>query len=467
VTGQLAAADGTKLDARATLPMKLDPASLTPLIVKDGPLRATLKGEGRLERWAAVLPLGEDRISGRYAVDLSVGGTLAAPDPRGQVAISDGRYVNFAAGTELSDLAIEIAGNGKRFVLSRLAAKDGAKGTLDGNGSLDLGASGPTFDVTTRFSHFTFTRRDDLTASGDAEMHLAGTPAAGKLSGRARIDRAEIRIPERLPPSIPRLPVVEIDGRSGEVLSKPEPPKSSAPIALDLNVDIPARAFVRGRGLDSEWRGDVRIAGTSDAPQVTGKLETVRGDLSLLGKRFTLSDSTITFIGGERIDPQLAITAEHRAAEIVAQAVIGGTASDPSIKLTSQPEMPQDEVLSRVLFGRSAGEMTAAQGLQLAQAAASLAGGGPGILDRVRSATGLDRLDISSNGSGAPGGGASGTTATAGKYVSDRVFVGVEKGTTSETTRSKVEVEILPNVSVESSYGASSAGVGVNWKWDY
>jgi translocation and assembly module TamB len=408
--------------------------------------------------------MGEDRIAGRYAIDLTVAGTPAAPELRGRMAIQDGHYVNFAAGTEIANLAATVNGEGRRFSLSSLTATDGGKGTLSGSGSVDLSAGAPAFDLGMRFAGFALTRRDDMTAIGDGELRFAGTAEAAKLSGRVHIDRAEIRVPDRLPPSIPRLPVVEIDSRSGEVLSKPEQAASGSAIALDLNVEIPARASVRGRGLDSEWRGALQIAGTTNTPLITGKLETVRGDFSLLGKRFTLIDSAITFIGGERIDPQLGITAEYRSAGIVAQTVISGTASDPTIKLTSQPEMPQDEVLARVLFGRSVGDMTPAQGLELAQAAASLTSGGPGLLDRVRMATGLDRLDISST----PGAsGTAETTATAGKYISDRVFLGVEQGTKSETTRSKVEVEVTPNVTVDTSVGAGAAGVGMNWKWDY
>ncbi|HEX2115019.1 MAG TPA: translocation/assembly module TamB domain-containing protein [Alphaproteobacteria bacterium] len=465
-TGQIAAPDGTKLDLSGTLPLKLDPVGLMPLLVRDGALRVAAKGDGRLEPWAALLPLGEDRLGGRYSINLAIGGTPAAPEPSGRLTIRDGHYVNFAAGTEIRNLAGEVAGEGGHFALRGLTASDGAKGSLNGSGSLDLAGGETKFEVVARFGNFGFMRRDDVTATGDGEFRFTGTTDAATLSGRLRVDRAEIRIPERLPPTIPRLPVVEIDSRSGEVLSKPDQASGGSAIALALDVEIPARAFVRGRGLDSEWRGAMRVAGTTAKPILTGKLETVRGDFSLLGKRFRLSDSTITFVGGERIDPQLAITAEHRAAAIIAQAVISGTASNPTLKLTSQPQMPDDEVLSRVLFGRSVGEMTPAQGLELAQAAATLAGGGPGILDRLRTATGLDRLDISS---GAPGGAGdpSGTTATAGKYVSDRVFLGVEQGMKSDSTRSKVEVEITPNVTVESSLGSASAGVGVNWKWDY
>ena len=469
ITGQVAAAGGTKVDLRGSVPVKLDAATMTPVLIQDGSLRATLKGDGRLEQLVALLPLGEDRISGRYSIDVAVAGTPARPEPHGSLTIGDGRYVNFAAGTEVSNLAAEISGDGSHFVLNRLTGNDGARGTLEGKGTLDLGASGPVFDIAARFTNFGFTRRDDVTASGDGELNFTGAIDSAKLSGQLRVARAEIRIPDRLPPSIPDLPVIRIDSRSGEVLSKPEQTTGSAPAAIALAVDvtIPGRTFVRGQGLDSEWRGALKVGGTTKAPQLTGQLEIVRGDFSLLGKRFSLTDSAINFVGGEKIDPQLAITAEYQATTILAQVVVSGTASAPSIRLTSQPEVPQDEVLARVLFGRSASDITPAQGLELAQAAASLAGGGPGIIDRVRTATGLDRLDISSNGTAASSGEPAGTTITAGKYVSDRVFVGVEQGMKGDTTRPKVEVEITPNVTVDSSVGASSAGVGVNWRWDY
>ena len=462
---QLAASGGAKLDVNASVPLRLDVASLTPAIVKEGALRVAAKGDGRLEPWTAILPMGEDRIGGRYSLDLAVVGTPAAPEPRGRLVVQEGSYVNFAAGTQIRDLAATIEANGRRFTLSTLTATDGAQGTLSGRGSVDLAAGAPAFDIATQFANFAALRQDDMTATADGEIKFAGTSETAKLSGHVRIDRAEIRVPDRLPPSIPHLQVVEVDSRTGEVLSKPEQTASSASmIALAVDVEIPARTFVRGRGLDSEWRGALHVGGTTSTPVITGKLETVRGNFSLLGKRFVLTDSAITFIGGERIDPQLGITAEYKSAGIVAQTVIGGTASDPSIKLTSQPEMPQDEILARVLFGRSVGEMTPGQGLELAQAAASLASGGPGLLDRFRMATGLDRLDISST----PGAsGTAETTATAGKYISDGVFVGVEQGTKQETTRSKVEVEVMPNVTVDTSLGAGAAGVGVNWKWDY
>lgn len=116
-----------------------------------------------------------------------------------------------------------------------------------------------------------------------------------------------------------------------------------------------------------------------------------------------------------------------------------------------------------MLFSREAGQLTAAQGLQLAQAAAALAGGGPGVFDRLRGTFGLDRLDVGS-GSGTQ----ANPTLSAGKYISDGVFVGVDQSLSGES-RARVEVEVLPNITVETEVGnrGGGAGIGLNWRMDY
>ena len=101
-------------------------------------------------------------------------------------------------------------------------------------------------------------------------------------------------------------------------------------------------------------------------------------------------------MGGTAIDPVLDIAAEVATADITAQAVLHGPVSAPKLTLTSSPAVPQDEILARVLFGRGLGQITAGEGLQVAAAAANLAGGGFDVLDKVRGGLGLDRLGFGS-----------------------------------------------------------------------
>jgi autotransporter translocation and assembly factor TamB len=218
----------------------------------------------------------------------------------------------------------------------------------------------------------------------------------------------------------------------------------------------------------------VTVTGTTIEPIIVGRLESVRGTFALLGKSFQLTQSVIGLDGGQKVDPTLDIQAQATASGLTAIVQIGGTASAPTLKLTSDPPLPQDEVLAQLLFGKGVGQITPAQGVQLAAAAASLASGGPGILDRLRGKLGLDRLDIGSaqNGTNATSGSSSqgglgNTTVSAGKYVTEGVYVGVDQSVSGQS-RAKVEVEVTPHISVETDVGGQNgSGVGVNWKLDY
>ena len=71
----------------------------------------------------------------------------------------------------------------------------------------------------------------------------------------------------------------------------------------------------------------------------------------------------------KKLDPSLDFTAQTKAAEVTAVVHITGLADAPQIELTSTPELPQDEILARLLFGEPAAQLTA---LQLVQTGAAL-----------------------------------------------------------------------------------------------
>jgi translocation and assembly module TamB len=482
--GRIAGPKDEAIGFTGSAPVELTPGALAVRLPPDGAIDFRLEGAGQLADIEELLPLGEDRVAGKFSLDVNVAGTVAQPRAGGALRIGKGRYESMAAGTILDDVALEIVGDRERFVVRNFHATDGEGGQMSARGSVDLAATpGPAVDAAIDIAHFHVLRRDEAAITAGGEMRVSGPLTALHIASRLRVERGELRPPDRLPPSVANLDVIEINSVTGQRAPTPSPkPAESAPMlpaTLDIVVELPGQVFVRGRGLDSEWRGKITVSGTSAAPIVVGALEVVRGNFALLGKDFKLTSGTIRFNGGSKIDPTLDIVAEATTADITGTVRIGGTASAPTLKLGSVPELPQDEVLSRILFGKSAGQISAAQGVQLAAAASSLAGGGGGLLDKVRSTLGLDRFDFgaggtSSNAAGNASGnsasqsGLSGATVSAGKYVAEGVYVGVDQGASTGTSRGKVEIEIAPHVSVETDVGATGGnGLGLNWKMDY
>ena len=315
------------------------------------------------------------------------------------------------------------------------------------------------------FADATLVRRDEVTLAAGGDLALRGTLAAASLTGKIETTRIEARLDESLPPSVVDLDVV--DARAAAMDGGvPAPPEQPASLTLDLNITVPGQAFVRGRGLDSEWRGTLHVAGDAAAPTIEGTMSFVRGQFDFAGKRFALDDSTLVFDGTPKPDPLLNIRAAHAADDVTALILITGRASDPKIELTSSPTLPQDEILARVLFGKSAGALSPVEALQLAAAVAQLSGKGPagaGLLDKLRDTLGVDVLEV-----GAPTDGLTGASLRAGRYINERTYVGVTQGTEVGSTGVTVEIEVLPNIVVDTEVDQAGANKsGVKWKRNY
>ena len=438
------------------------------------PLAVRLNGGIDLAYLATIVPVGESHVSGRATVALSVGGTPSAPVVKGSVTVDKARYESITTGSVLQDIALTATGDGRAIRITRLRATDGAGGRVSGEGSvaLDGGAVGQ-IDVKVTLAGFRAVRLDEAQVRLSGDLAVRGTALQPRLTGKLRVDRAEIAVPEKLPANIDAIEVVMTDGKAagprrsaGRRAAKRNdvPKRQGSQVALDLDIDVPGRVFVRGQGLTSEWRGALKVTGTTDDPRMTGALNVVRGNFTLLSKRFTFSRGTVTFTG-PLDDPTLDILAEAKAPQLTAQLAVTGQAQKPTFTLSSDPVLPRDEVLARLLFGRESGKLTALQAVQLAQAAAALSGGGSvlSITDRVRTALGVDTLDVEGgeDGKTAPG-------VKVGKYVTDKVYLSVKQGAKPEDSKVTVEVEITPNISVESSTGQTGeADIGVIYRYDY
>ena len=441
-----------------------------------GPVRARIEGAGELAPLILLFGIGEDRASGGYAVDLSIGGRLNQPAVTGTAKIENGRYENFASGAILQNIALDARGDRDRLTL-RLTAEDGEGGRIEGDGALHLsGMALAAVDAQARLAQFRALRRDDVRAQTTGALALSGPLDAMTLRGEVTLERMQVVLPESSRLSAPKLDVIEVNAPTSEerVIRSAEPAATGQAPALEIGLAIKAtlpRVDVTGRGLKSEWQGAVTLGGTTAAPQISGELKLRRGSFAVLGKTFSLVEGQIVFDGGADFDPSLRVIAERQVRDAVARATLTGSLSSPLLEFSARPELPVDEVLARLLFDKSAGQVGAAEALQLAQAAAALSGGGasPGVLEEIGRKFGLDRIDVSTVETVDKKGEASEAAALSlGKDLGEDVRVGVEQGIEPGTGSVSVEVDLGKNLSVESKVGAQGrSGVGLKWEYDY
>src|SRR5262249_33510804 len=174
------------------VPLRFSARPLVATIRRDEELAIAVSGDGRLERIADFLPIGEDRVAGDYRVDLSVKGTAASPEATGRVAVTNGSYSSQDYGTELTAINLELLGDHSSLRLARLSAGDGKSGRLQGSGSVDLAASpSPLLNLQTKLSQILVANTDEAHATVDADLRAGGSLAEPTLYARIVVPRSD------------------------------------------------------------------------------------------------------------------------------------------------------------------------------------------------------------------------------------------------------------------------------------
>ena len=304
-------------------------------------------------------------LSGPISVAADIGGTPDTPAVRGTLSTDAARLESATTGTVIS--AIKAAGrfDGSRLVLDTMSGRAGG-GTVSGTGSFTFGAGkGLGIDLSLMTNSAVLLNRDDIGATVTGPLAMHSTGRGGTISGDVMLERARFKLGRAAAAEIPTLPVTEINRPAAEEGGLAEPP---VPWTLDIHARARNQLMVTGLGLDSEWRANLTIKGAITNPAIGGQVDLVRGGYQFAGRRFDLVRGMIRFTGEAPADPLLDITADANVSGTNATLHVSGTGLKPEINFASVPALPEDELLSRLLFGTSIANLSAPEALQLAAA---------------------------------------------------------------------------------------------------
>jgi translocation and assembly module TamB len=389
--------------------------------LRGGSLFAQVRYSGPADALWRLAAIEAFDLTGPVSIAADVTGRLDDPRVRGSIASDNLRVQSALSGTDLRTVKARGSFDGSRLQLSSFSGSTKGGGGVVGAGTVDLsnlGTRGPGIDLRIAANSALLIDRDDMAARVTGPLRIVSDGVGGAIAGRVSLDSARWVLGRAANPAA--LPII----RTREINQRAD----VAPVRVSASswrYLIDARAAnqvnVRGLGLDSEWSANIRLRGDTAAPIIFGQADLVRGGYEFAGKRFELTKGRIRFFGENPPDPQLDIAAEAEVDTLSARIAIGGTASRPLITFSSTPTLPEEEVLSRLLFGSSITNISAVEALQLGAAVASLRGGGGGLdpINKLRSAIGLDRLRIV--GSDPVTG--RGTSIAVGKYLGRRFFV--------------------------------------------
>ncbi len=485
----ISAATSADLDARAalhgdgaTLTATLSSGKLGRLtltgeapLAADGALDLRLEGRAELAALDPLLTPGGQRLRGTIEIDTVIAGTIGAPRPRGTASLTNGEFQDFGRGIRLRDINATLKAQKDGLHILALSAKAGP-GTISGSGTIDTWSAGIPLDLAFRADNARPIASDLVTASITGEAKITGQLEKNVVvTGAITVPRAEVTLPESFPPQVRTLNV----RRRGQPLEGSA--ANGGTMTLDLTVRTTGPVTLRGRGIDADLGGSLAISGSALAPRITGGLQMRQGTFSIAGQTLNFTTGKINFDGTGvrgRIDPALDLAASKSSGGVTATLTVGGYASQPKITLSSTPQLPQDEVLARLLFQKSATQIGPLQLAEGAQALAAIGGLGSGFspLATLRGGLGLDRLSVGSDDTPAAG-----TTVEAGKYVSHNVYVGARQGVAGGT-QAQVQVDLTKNLKAQATLGTganasatkgaaaaedNSGSIGLSYQFEY
>ncbi|MEP6784557.1 MAG: translocation/assembly module TamB domain-containing protein [Sphingomonadales bacterium] len=426
--------------------------------LRNAPLFAQVRYNGPADTIWRLTGIESFDISGPIALGADVSGTLANPQLRGSLRTEALRLESPVSGTVLTNIKAFGRFDQSKLVIDNLTANAG-HGMVAGRATLDLSSeNGFGLDIAIDAKQASLIDRDDFAATVTGPLRIVSSGSEGKITGNVVINRGSYRLGQATAAQqVPTLKVREVNRSFGS------PRVRAAPTlwVLDLKARAENQLAVTGLGLDSEWSADLAISGTLDEPNILGRADVVRGAYEFAGKRFDLTRGVIRFQGAFPPDPVLDIVATANIQSLNATVSVTGTGQRPEIAFTSVPALPQDELLSRILFGTSITNLSAPEALQLASAVGSLRGGG-GLdpINAVRRAIGLDRLRF------VPADASVGnkTALAVGKYITKRTYVElITDGQGYSATRVEFAVtRWLSLLSTISTIGRQSASVRVS-----
>lgn len=408
-------------------------------------------------------------VFGTARYDLALDGPLALSNVTGRVDVTDARVTLPTVNKALNDLTatVTLAGGTAQIDMGS-AFSDGGRVSLGGRialgGSLPANLQIRLLDLALRDGAFYET---SLAGGINIEGPLSG---GARISGQIDLGATEVRLAETglsfggaIPEGLRHVgepgAVRASRGRAG-LLERASAGGGGGGAAypLDVRINAPGRIFLRGRGLDAEIGGQLRVGGTSADIRPEGQFELIRGRLDLLGRRLTLDEGVVTLAGD--LVPALRLQASIPGPELTAFVTMTGTATAPEIKFSSEPELPEDEVLAQAFFGQSLSSLSPLQAARLAAGVATLAGRGGGTLDRLRGALGGADLDVTQTADGA-------TALSFGTYIGENAYTDV---TTSSDGDAQVnlKIDLTDTVTVQGSADNSGdTSLGIFFERDY
>ncbi|EJN02056.1 translocation/assembly module TamB domain-containing protein [Herbaspirillum sp. YR522] len=368
-------------------------------------------------------------LKGRLAAELSASGTLGQPRLSGAINGDELAVTEFDQGIQLKDGIVRIVMDDNVIDLRQIEFHGGA-GTLRANGKVQLGASNPDLNATIT------AERLELFASPDRRLMISGQGRIAnvneqlRVDGKFTVDRALFDLPKSSAPKLGDDVVIVRRGeraKSGanatsqqKLQAATEKPAGRFAPVINLAIDLGNDFRFRGTGADLLLRGDMNVHSEPLSPmRATGTINVAEGTYEAFGTKLNIERGIINFQGPIG-NPNINILAMRRNQDVEAGVSVTGNVNQPRVQLVSEPNVPDDEKLSWMMFGHGTDSSSIGQRSASSQALALVGNLGG---KRIAKDIGLDQFSIGASESGL----SDDQVVNLGKAITEKITLGYEQ----------------------------------------
>jgi autotransporter translocation and assembly factor TamB len=311
-----------------------------------------------------------EQLDGDLGLDVDVTGTIGKPvfSGAGDVTVNVARFTN-ATIPALRNFSARLSFAQNALSVERFGG-DLAGGPFSMSGRVTFPKlTEPTLDLQLKANSVLLARNDTLTARADAEVKVAGPFAAAIVSGNIAMTNSHIlKNIDLIPIGLPGRPA-------------PEPPSSrpefsiSTPPFRDWKFDVVIKTkdpvLIRGNLATGEATSDLKLTGTGLHPGLQGLVRMENVEATLPFSRLEVSRGSLTFEPSDPMNPKIDLQGTSVLRDYTVRVYVYGTVLSPEAIFTSEPPLPQEEIISLIATGVTRQELSGSNNV-LAGRAASL-----------------------------------------------------------------------------------------------
>ncbi len=296
-------------------------------------------------------------IDGDLALDVNVNGTIAQPvlSGSGDMTINVMRFTN-ATLPALNDFKTRLVFHRDTLSFERFAGQlAGGPFTVSGRITFPK-LTAPNIDLQLKANSVLVARNDALTARTDADVRVSGPLGSASVTGNVALTNSQfLKNIDLIPIGLPGRPAPQPPSSQPE-FSFPTPPLRDW--KFDVAIKTKDRFLIRGNLANGGAIVDLKLIGTGLHPGLQGTVRLEEVEATLPFSRLEIAYGYLYFNPDDSLNPRIDLHGTSLIRDYTVHVYVYGSSLSPEAIFTSEPPLPQEEIISLLATGTTRQELT-------------------------------------------------------------------------------------------------------------